>query len=256
MPGPALTFLGSGDAFNAGGRAHSCYLLEDAAGACVVDFGATALMALKQLGKSPKAISSVLLTHLHGDHFAGLPFLLIDGTFRESRGPLTIAGPIGVEERVRTLASACYRDIFALPLAFDLRFVEWKDDVEVTVDGRRILPVLALHQDLPERAYSLRVSTPQSTLAFTGDTGWSERLPTLLAGADLFVAECSQWDEAFNRHLGRADWARLLPHLSGRRVAVAHLGEEALAHQGELVALAKASGVDLLVATDHQRLEL
>ncbi len=260
MPTSAITFLGSGDAFNAGGRAHSCYLLEDAFGSCVVDFGATALMALKRLGKRPAAISSILLTHLHGDHFAGLPFFLIEGIFREVRGPLTIAGPAGVEERVRTLARTCYRDIFTDTLPFELHFVEWHDQVEATVDGRKILPLPAIHQDLPERAYSLRVTTRTAThgkrLAFTGDTGWSDRLPTLLDGADLFVAECSQWDDAYDRHLGRADWARLLPTLAGKRVAVAHLGEEALAHQADLVALAKASKVDLTVAEDGLRLEL
>jgi ribonuclease BN (tRNA processing enzyme) len=185
LPKTALTFLGSGDAFNAGGRAHSCYLLEDGDGSsCTVDFGATALMALKRIGKHSAALSSVLLTHLHGDHFAGLPFLLIDGIFREVRGPLTIAGPIGVEDRVRTLSRTCYPDIFTDTLPFELHFIEWQDDVEVTVDGRRVLPVPAIHQDLPERAYSLRITRPGGRrLAFTGDTGWSERLPALLDGA-------------------------------------------------------------------------
>jgi ribonuclease BN (tRNA processing enzyme) len=198
-----------------------------------------------------------LLTHLHGDHFAGLPFLLIDGIFREVRGPLTIAGPIGVEDRVRTLSRTCYPDIFTDTLPFELHFIEWQDDVEVTVDGRRVLPVPAIHQDLPERAYSLRITRPGGRrLAFTGDTGWSERLPALLDGADLFVAECSQWDDAYDRHLGRADWARLLPFLAGKRVAVAHLGEEALAHRAELAQLAVAAGVDLTVAEDGLRLEL
>ena len=260
MPKAALTFLGTGDAFNAGGRAHSCYLLEDAFGSCVVDFGATALMALKELGKRPAAISSVLLTHLHGDHFAGLPFLLIEGVFREVRGPLTIAGPVGVEERVRTLARTCYRDIFTDTLPFELRFVEWQEGVEATVDGRRILPVPAIHQDLPEHAYSLRVTTHTSSqgrrLAFSGDTGWSDQLPTLLEAADLLVAECSQWDDSYDRHLGRADWTRLMPSLAGKRVAVAHLGEEALAHQADLLALAKAAGVELTIAEDGLRLEL
>lgn len=256
MPSTAVTFLGSGDAFNSGGRAHSCYLVEDAAGCCVVDFGATALMALKRVGKKPSAISSVLLTHLHGDHFAGLPFLLIDGIFREPRGPLTIAGPVGVEQRVRDLARACYRDLLSDGTPFDLTFVEWQDDRPVTVDGRAVLPVPAFHQDPPERAYSLRVATPGASLVFTGDTGWTDRLSTVHTGADLVVAECSQWNDVYDRHLGRADWARLMPSLSGKRVAVSHLGEDALAHLDELRALAKASAVDLTVAEDGLRLEL
>jgi len=252
----AVTLLGSGDAFNAGGRGHSCYLVEDAAGACAVDFGATALGALKRLGKSAAAIGSVLLTHLHGDHFAGLPFLFIEGLYREPRGPLIIAGPPGVEERVRTLAAACYRDIFGQPLPFELRFVEWQADRAVDVAGRRVVPLPAHHQDLPERSYSLRLASGGITLAFTGDTGWSDRLAEAIGDADLLVAECSLWDDGYDRHLGRADWERLLPSLRGRRVVAAHLGEEALAHQRDLLALAAASGVDLTVGQDFLRVEL
>ena len=252
----AVTLLGSGDAFNAGGRGHSCYLVEDASGACAVDFGATALASLRRLRKSPAAVGSVLLTHLHGDHFAGLPFLLIDGLYREPRGPLVIGGPPGVEERVRTLATTCYRDIFGDALPFELRFVEWQADREVEVAGRRVRPIPAHHQDLPERAYSLRLSSGGAQLAFSGDTGWSERLADVVAGADLLVAECSLWDEGYDRHLGRADWERLLPALAGRRVIASHLGEDALAHRRELVALASAAGVELAVGEDDQRVEL
>jgi ribonuclease BN (tRNA processing enzyme) len=121
----AVTFLGTGDAFNAGGRAHSCYVVEDTAGTCAVDFGPTALMSLKRFGQNPAAISSVLLTHLHGDHFAGLPFLLLDGIFQAPRGPLVIAGPVGVEERVRALASACYRDLLSGEVPLELALIEW-----------------------------------------------------------------------------------------------------------------------------------
>ncbi|MHB8417073.1 MAG: MBL fold metallo-hydrolase [Myxococcales bacterium] len=252
----ALTLLGSGDAFNAGGRGHSCYLVEDALGACAVDFGATALGALKRCGKRPAALASVLVTHLHGDHFAGLPFLFIEGLYREPRGPLVIGGPPGVEERVRALASACYHDIFGEPLPFELRFVEWEAGREVEVAGRRVLPLPAHHQDLPERAFSLRLSSGGATLAFSGDTGWSDRLPELVAGAELVIAECSLWDEGYDRHLGRADWERLLPALRGRRVVAAHLGEEALAHRRDLAALAAAAGVELILGEDGLRVEL
>ncbi len=232
MARTAVTFLGSGDAFNAGGRGHSCYLVEDALGACAVDFGPTALMALRRLGKNPAALDSVLVTHLHGDHFAGLPFLILDGIYRTpGRGPLTIAGPPGVEERVRSLAAACYRDILRDAVPFDLRFAEWTDNRPGEIAGRRVLPIPAFHQDLPERAYSIRLESGGATLAFTGDTGWSDELVPLAAGADLFVAECSLWQGGYDRHLGSANWQKLLPQLNCRIVASSHLGDDALAHR-------------------------
>lgn len=252
----SVTLLGSGDAFHAGGRGHSCYLVEDAAGACAVDFGPTAMASLRRLGGRPAAIDSVLVTHLHGDHFAGLPFLLLDGIYREPRGPLIVAGPPGISERLRTLASACYRDILSKPLPFPLDFVEWRAGEEREIARRRVRALPAFHQDLPEQAFSLRLSTGGATLAFSGDTGWHPGLPEVLAGADLVIAECSLWEEAYDRHLGRGDWERLLPALRGRRVVLSHLGDEVLAHVSDLRRLASASGVELILGEDGARLEV
>src|SRR5438270_443475 len=74
-----LTIVGSADAFNAVGRSHSCYLLEGAERPLMVDFGATALSALRRLGREPTDLGGLALTHLHGDHIgathhlAGVP---------------------------------------------------------------------------------------------------------------------------------------------------------------------------------------
>ncbi len=44
----------------------------------LVDCGATSLVALKAQGLNPDAVDAVAVTHLHGDHFGGLPFLILD----------------------------------------------------------------------------------------------------------------------------------------------------------------------------------
>ena len=65
-----VTALGSGDAFFSSGRGHTCWLVDDERGTFAVDFGATALLALKRLGRDPAQIGAIHLTHLHGDHVA------------------------------------------------------------------------------------------------------------------------------------------------------------------------------------------
>ena len=66
-----LTIVGSGDAFGSGGRANTCFWLETAKGTLVVDFGASALPALKARELDPNRIDAIVLSHLHGDHFGG-----------------------------------------------------------------------------------------------------------------------------------------------------------------------------------------
>ena len=81
-----LTIIGSGDAFGSGGRFNTCFLLETAKGTLLVDCGASSLVALKARGVDPNAIDGILLSHLHGDHFGALPFLLLDAQFLTRRG--------------------------------------------------------------------------------------------------------------------------------------------------------------------------
>ena len=70
-----IQFLGSGDAFGSGGRFQTCFHLSGPSEPILIDCGASSLIALKRAGLDPSEIGCVLLTHLHGDHFGGLPFL-------------------------------------------------------------------------------------------------------------------------------------------------------------------------------------
>src|SRR5262249_57592897 len=95
-----LQFIGSGDAFGSGGRFESWLLLRGAGEPVLIDCGASSLIALKRAGVDPTEIGCVLLSHLHGDHFGGVPFLILDGQFSRRARPLTVAGPPGVKTRV------------------------------------------------------------------------------------------------------------------------------------------------------------
>jgi ribonuclease BN (tRNA processing enzyme) len=76
-----VKFIGSGDAFGNGGRFQACILLRAPGHAddVLLDCGASSLVALKQQRHDPAKIGLVLVSHLHGDHFGGVPFLVLDG---------------------------------------------------------------------------------------------------------------------------------------------------------------------------------
>src|SRR5882724_4786828 len=79
MPSAAqVTVLGSGDAFGSGGRLNSAYLVESPGATFMVDCGTTVLQGLKRSGVDPARIDFICLSHLHGDHFGGVPFLFMD----------------------------------------------------------------------------------------------------------------------------------------------------------------------------------
>ena len=72
-----IQFLGCGDAFGAGGRFNTCFMVDAADTRFLIDCGATSLVAMNRLGVDPNTIDKILLTHLHGDHYGGVPFMLV-----------------------------------------------------------------------------------------------------------------------------------------------------------------------------------
>src|ERR1700754_841738 len=96
-----LTIVGSGDAFGSGGRFNACFMVEAGERTVLLDFGASSLVALRAQNIDPNRIDAIVLSHLHGDHFGGLPFLLLDYQLLARREtPLLIVGPPGTRPRL------------------------------------------------------------------------------------------------------------------------------------------------------------
>ncbi|MGH7335085.1 MAG: MBL fold metallo-hydrolase, partial [Candidatus Rokuibacteriota bacterium] len=120
-----VRFVGSGDSFGSGGRFQTCILVDAPGRRFAIDFGASSLIALHQQGIEPNSIDAVLLTHLHGDHCAGVPFLLMDAMLgAKRRQPLTIAGPPATPRRLAEIAEALFPGSHVMQPRFPLEYVE------------------------------------------------------------------------------------------------------------------------------------
>jgi len=174
----------------------------------------------------PNALDLVLLTHLHGDHFGGLHLLLIDAKYNSLRKrPLVIAGPLGTRQRVEEWSSLAFGGS-GQGFPFELRFVVWAPGDKGKVEGREVRTFRAHHMSPEDGALQLRVRTDGTTLAFTGDTGWTDEVVSLADGADLLVSECTDLHPVTEGHIA---WDQLEPRLKelrARRIVLTHLGPE------------------------------
>jgi ribonuclease BN (tRNA processing enzyme) len=226
-----LHFVGSGDAFGNGGRFQTCFLLEGAGESVLIDCGATSLTALKAAGREPNDIATVVLTHLHGDHFGGLPFLILDGQFRRRERPLTIAGPPGTRERVEAAMELMFPGSVEGRRRFALSFTELAFDRAVAVGPATVRAVAVEQPGTP--ACALRVGYGGRVVAYSGDTAWTDELVELASGADLFVAEAYFFDRQVPYHLDYATLRANLDRFDCKRVVLTHMSPEMLARQGE-----------------------
>src|SRR4029077_13564419 len=125
----SLRFVGCGDAFAAGGRFQTSFYVIGGGEPLLIDCGATTLVALKRLGIDPASIGTVVLSHLHGDHFGGLPWLILDGQFAKRTRPLEIIGPPGTTQRVNQAFEALYPGASTAERPFETRFAEFTDRI-------------------------------------------------------------------------------------------------------------------------------
>lgn len=227
-------FLGAGDAFSAGGRHQAGYLVLGPAGAVLLDCGATTLTAMKRDGVDTGAVDAVFLSHLHGDHFAGLPYLFLEYTYeRPRRRPLVIAGPPGTEERVAALYRAAYKDLAQQPLPFPVEYLVLNPGVPVTIGSIHVEPFRVPHQQ-NDVSLALRVSLDGKVVLYSGDTGWTEGLVEWSQGVDLFICECCFYETRYEFHLDYPRLAENRTRFGCRRMVLTHLGREVLARRGEL----------------------
>jgi ribonuclease BN (tRNA processing enzyme) len=190
---------------------------------------------MKLAGIDPGSVGCVVLSHLHGDHFAGVPFLVLDGQFRRREGPLVIAGPPGTRERMTAAMEVLFPGSSQASRRFHTDVVEMTPGVPTPISP---VAVTAFPVEHPSGApaYALRVEWMGRTIAYSGDTEWCESLVDAARGADLFVCEAYTFDRRIRYHLDHATLASHLGRIAARRVVLTHLGPEMLARRSEAAA--------------------
>jgi ribonuclease BN (tRNA processing enzyme) len=212
----------------------AAYLVEAPEATFLLDCGATTLMALKRQELNADALDAVILSHLHGDHFAGLPFLFLEYLYNRKRTrPLIIAGPPGTRERVQEVYRAMYRELSERPIPFEIVYREMQPEREEEIAGCKVFPFRVPHQE-SEISLGLRLQAGGRTLLYSGDTGWTEQLVEHARGADLFICECCYFETRVDFHLDYPRIAENRDRLACERLVLTHIGYEVLARLGEV----------------------
>lgn len=238
-----LQFLGSGDAFGSGGRFNTCFLVRDRQGAFLIDCGASSMIALRKFGVDPNTIRAVVISHLHGDHFGGLPFFILDAQLVSRRtAPLVIAGPPGLRRRLDTAMETFFPGSTKIERRFAVDVREMQPREAHGVEGIEVTPYLMRHP-CGAPPFALRIAVDGKVVCYSGDTEWVDELAEAASGADLFVAEAYFADKAIKFHLDYTTLAAHLPAIGARRVIVTHMSPDMLSRHPTLGCEAAEDGM-------------
>jgi ribonuclease BN (tRNA processing enzyme) len=242
-----LQLVGCGDAFGSGGRQNTCFHVTGETVNFLIDCGASSLPALKRLGIARNDIELILITHFHGDHFAGLPFFLLDAQFSRRTRPLVIAGPQGIETRLPQVMEALFEHSSRTRQKFELSVVALQAEATRSFGAVGVTPYPVVHGESGGPFLAYRIEAEGRTIAYSADTEWTEALIPLARDADLFIAEAYTYDKAVKNHLSLATLEAHLSDIGPKRLILTHMSDDMLgrldtlrhtaAHDGMTVSL-------------------
>lgn len=231
-----LRFLGCGDAFGSGGRLHTCFLVDRGAESFLIDCGASAMISIRRFDIDPNRISAIVLSHLHGDHFGGLPFFILDAQLVSRRTqPLIIAGPEGLGARIEAVMEALFPGSSRVERKFAIELIELRPAVPIQVlpGGPMVTSHVVVHPS-GNPSLALRIECDGKILAYTGDTEWVDALVTIGQSADLLIAEAYWYERKVRFHLDYTTLREKLPLIGAKRVFVTHMSPDMLGRINEL----------------------
>ena len=242
-----VTFVGTSDAFGAGGRRQSAIFVETRSGGLLLDCAPTTNTGLAALDIPRGAVDAIAVSHFHGDHVAGIPALLLAAIYEDQRRhALLIAGPPGVERRVHEAADAMGYGLAGRELPFALRFAELPAGQLVDLGPARVRSFAVQHQ--PDSCpHGLDLEVDGRRIVFSGDTGWFDDLPHYTRGADLFLCECTFHDLLIPEHMAYSELVARAPKFACKRLLLTHLGTSMSERRGLL---------ELETADDGLRIEI
>ena len=238
-----VRFVGCGDALGSGGRFNTCFHVTGTSVNFLIDCGASSLPALKRLGIARDDIDLVLITHFHGDHFAGLPFLLLDAQFTRRSRPLVIAGPQGIEAKLANLREALFEHSSKTQQRFDLSVIALEPEQSRTFGAVKVTPYAVVHGESGGPFLAYRVEAEGRVITYSADTEWTDTLIPAAHGADLFIAEAYYYDKVVKNHLSLKTLEAHLPEISAKRLVLTHMSDDMLGQLGELPYTAAHDGM-------------
>jgi phosphoribosyl 1,2-cyclic phosphodiesterase len=183
-----ITFLGTGAAISASNHKFSCVFNKR----LLIDTGADPTVELRRAGLDPAQIEDVFLSHLHGDHFFGIAFLITEA--------------IGAAASIDTLLGLAYPvtspSVFTSKARLEVHEINDGDTVECR--EMKVNVIRASHGRM--NAFSFLVTDADGTRVFAGcDTELRESVIAGINQADCCILNLPSKESSIPAHASLQD---------------------------------------------------
>lgn len=240
----SIQVIGCGDAFGSGGMFNTCFFVKADDFNFLIDCGGTSLVGLKKAGLSSNDVDAIFISHFHGDHIAGIAFLLCEAkNYFNRKKDLHIIGPKGIQEKVEIITNTLYENT-TQSLASKIHYHEIKQEEASSLQGVEYTYFPVVHSPSTS-PHGIRFKIGEKIIGYSGDTEWTDVLYKISENADLFICECNNYEKKGKSHLNYQTLKEKRENIQCKKMILTHLGEEMLKNKNSL---------DIEVAEDGQKI--
>ncbi len=182
----------------------SCCLIDER---IMVDCGNGIVKTLLEQNVDINNIDTLLITHLHGDHFLDLPFLIMQRNFFSANNDLNIYCPNGTEKVIAKIIALIYSDIKDWTILRDktnVKFIEFDSlNNQEICKGYYATSYDVVHGDFSP-AFGYVIKHNNRSIGLSGDSSYCESIDRILENSNISILDMSFIDSN-NKHMGVHD---------------------------------------------------
>lgn len=180
---------------------------------------------IKKLGYNTEEIESILITHLHGDHFFDIPFFMLDRYFYKNDNLVSIYCPKGTKEKVKSLFDIGFPgDFDRINDAINVKFIEF--DGESRIEGKDFVAYSKYVQHGKFKpAYGYIINLNNKKVGFSGDSNLCDAIEDIVSKTDISILDMSHAQNVSNAHMGIEDIIYLCNKYKSKTIISTHMHE-------------------------------
>jgi len=191
-----LHFIGTGNAFAPGGLCWNGFLVN---GRYLFEAPPQALQGIHHLGVDANEIDAVILSHHHGDHFLGLPFLLLEWKYTRRRTPVHIVGPPRTHELATLICDTVYPGL--MPLPYEVVWHEQAANEQIALADLSLRTFGMAHDEKLSSSLGFLATLGGRRFGYTGDSALCDSVLALATESEVLVSECASVDIEGDVHM-------------------------------------------------------
>lgn len=179
---------------------------------------------LKQLNYDILKIDTIIITHLHGDHFFDLPFLMLGKYFNHDKTEVKVICPYGTTKKIQKLFRLGFPYDFRKVInSINIEFIEHKGRNSINLNNNINIKSINVNHGTMKPCFGYIININNKTVGFSGDSTYCKAIDKIVESSDISVLDMSLKEEGNKTHMGFLDIKKICKKYPNKKIIATHM---------------------------------